>query len=241
MRSYNQLKNKCGRFAFALLTLSSLLISACVKPKNHDSNVDSSASFYVTEVKAGVDTAENVDGFSIPKARLYTFTACLKDRRTDEALPGAPFVISGGDRDFDAPTDKDGCSIWREKISFDYLAGEMYLPLERTITARGSGVGSRKVKLAINPWGLTEGADKFKDLDHASVESSQLASPDAAAKVLKAELAGGTKRQLFFANLPMKNSAHASTNGSIRRDFQIALDSSVMLTALNSVQKSVPV
>lgn len=226
----------------ALLIASAIAMSACVKPQNHDSNIDDTASFYVDEVRPAMDTAETANGFTIPLSRLYTFTACVKDRRTDESLPGAPFVISGGERDVEIHTDKNGCAVWSEKVAFDYLANEKYLPIERSITAKGSQVGSRKMKLAINPWALSKSARVAYDLDHhPDLPKAQVASEEQARASLKAELAGSTPRKLFIATLPYKNSAIQTGDGSVIRSLKVYLDPSITLTDIDGNQVQVPV
>jgi hypothetical protein len=227
----------------AVLVLAfALAMAACVKPQNHDSKVDDAASFYVDEVKPAMDTAETADGFTIPLSRLYTFTACLKDRRTDETLPGAPFVVSGGERDLDLHTDKNGCAVWSEKIAFDYLANEKFLPIERTITAKGSQVGARKLSLAINPWGLSKTAPVMYDLDHhPDLPKAEVANDEQARASLKSELSGSTPRKLFIASLPYKNSSFSTTDGSVARSFKVYLDPSITLTDIDGNQVAVPV
>jgi hypothetical protein len=210
-----------------------LAMSACVQPKNHDSNIDSAASFYVDEVKPSMDTAETIPGYTLPASRLYTFTACLKDRRTDDALPGAPFVISGGERDQDIHTDKNGCAIWSEKVAFDYLADEKYLPLDRTITAKGTQVGSRALKIAIDPWNLNGKSPSMYDLDHHTPPKAQIATDEQARTSLKAEMAGGTARKFYVENLPFDNSAVVTTDGTNVRKIRIYLDPRVMLTDID--------
>lgn len=222
---------------FFKLILISLMLAACVKPQNHDSNVDKAATFYVDEVKPAMDTAETYDGFTIPKARTYTFTACAKDRRTDEALPGAPFVISGGERDQDIHTDKDGCAVWSERIDFDYLSNEKYIPITRQITAKGTQEGSRTMKLAIDPWALNSKAKIMYDLDHhPDVPQAQLAQDDRALKTM-----GATERKLFIGSLPIKNAALATNDGTNARTITVYLDPSMSLTDIENAPVTVPV
>ena len=230
------------KLSFITLLAFSLMLSACVKPRNHDSNIDSTATFYVDEVKPAMDTAETVPGFTIPSARLYTFTACVKDRRTDELLPGAPFVISGGERDQDLHTDKNGCAIWSEKITFDYLADEKYLPITRTLTAKGSQIGAREMKLAINPWNLSDKGPVMYDLDHhPDLPKSQVADLPAVSRSLSLEFAGTTKRRLFIDKLPLRTSAVPTSDGSILKNFKVYLNTSIALTNIDGLSVPIPV
>ena len=208
--------------------LMSGMMSGCVKPQNHDSKIDDSASFYVSDVKASLATNDLIDGYSIPRSRLYTMTACLKDRRTDEALPGLPFEISGGsgsrEIDQEFSTDKNGCAIWREKIAFDFLAQEIYLPMKRTLTLKGLQSGSRVMNLAVNPWTRNESAPAFVDLDHSSVPAKQLSV---------SETTSPQPRRLYIASLPIKNSAAEGAGATVSRNIKVYLDPSISMTDIN--------
>jgi hypothetical protein len=227
-------------FNFLSLAASAMLLASCVKPQNHQSKVDGAASFFVEKIgDPAVDTDSTVPGYSIPTAKLYTFTACVKDRRTEESLPSARFKIEGGAKTEEVTANKDGCLVWSEKIPFDFLANERYLPQTRIVTALGAQSGSRSLKLAVNPWKLNDKSEKFKDLDHTSVPASQLATDEQAALALKPESAGSQPRFLDLSGLPISNSPGQAADNQPVRVLKLEIKPRISLTDI--LGNSVPV
>lgn len=215
---------KTGASTFKMLALLALL-AGCVKPGTHESK-EESATFFNDSVDGRSETSALVEGFSIPKEKLFTFKTCLKDRRTSEALAGYEFKVTGGPGEATAKADESGCIQWSEKIQFNYLAQERYLPMNRTIVGSGFAKGSRAVKLAINPWNLSGKSKDVVDLAVSQVPTQYLVKEADVARALSG--ADDGPRKLYVASLPIEN-APGEEKGRLVRNFKLEMQPSVVL------------
>ncbi len=210
----------------ALTVAASLVLAAgCVKPGTHAMS-DDSATFFNDKVEGTSETSALVEGYSIPKEKLFTFKTCLKDRRTEEALAGHSFTVNGGRASQSLKADESGCIKWSEKIAFNFLAQEKYLPITRAIVGSGMATGTRTLKLAINPWNLNDKATEFADLAYTQVPAEMTANESDVADAL-----GGAsvERKLYVENLPVENTPGEEA-GKLVRNFKLQVSPSILLT-----------
>ncbi len=187
MRHSNQI------FPIGMMTIAftALVAIGCMRPKTYapDDPGLGIASFYASRVELaekGKKVAE-VDGFSIPTRKVYTLRTCLRSKRTERPAAQAVFEFSGKDLEgkerepLYVTTDAKGCFTWTEEVAFNFFGEEVYLPLERKITATvDSGQkGSVKIRLAVNPWNLSGTASEVVDLNKDS--------PPPGARIMSAE------------------------------------------------------
>ncbi len=144
-----------------ILILSALLVSlsGCFKAdKKSQADIDknSGSSFIVGEVTGRSDILpEDLDPVSkYPKARTYTFSACVKNWVTDAKLYGQKFVATDGNREFPTTlTDSDkGCFSWQEKVAYNPTADAVYVELVRSIKGSGVNRGQVDIPIAVMPW-----------------------------------------------------------------------------------------
>ncbi|MEK7355467.1 MAG: hypothetical protein AAB250_03415, partial [Bdellovibrionota bacterium] len=227
---------KSGASQFKALVKTSFLlavatsISACVKPQSREGSKEGS-TFFNEKVEGGSETSAYVEGYSIPKEKLFTFKTCLKDRRTEEALAGYEFTVSGGTQEQKLRADEGGCIKWAEKVQFNFLTDEKYLPITRTIVGSGFASGTRTLKLAINPWNLNAKAKDLVDLEHGQVPSGSTAKDEEVTKALSGD-GFGIVRKLYVGSLPIENTP-GETNGKLIRNFKIEIQPSILLSDIS--------
>lgn len=185
-----------------------VLFTGCFRPQARDMNAEgqdeeakkTAASFELGEIKGGVAQAAMIPGFSIPQSKLYNYSLCLKDRRTQEAIRGHSFAISGGgpgsggETEWTVKTDVSGCLNWSETVEFNFFSSEKFLPLRRLITAKSPGdAGAREIRFAINPWNFNGQSATVVDLTLKSdaIPTEQLATEAEVAELLRGESTTG--------------------------------------------------
>lgn len=216
-------KMSASKFMAGFLSL--LALSGCVKPGTHEAK-EESATFFNDSVDGRSETSALVEGFSIPKEKLFTFKTCLKDRRTSEALAGYEFKVTGGSSEQTSKADELGCIKWSEKIAFNYLSQERYLPISRAIVGSGFATGTRALKIAINPWNLSGKGKDVVDLAVSQVPAEFLAKESEVAAALSAD--ADATRKLYLASIPIENTP-GEENGKLVRNFKLELEPSVVL------------
>ena len=175
---------------------------------------------------------------------MFNFSVCVKDRRTSDPVKGHQFRISGGENEQTLQSDAAGCLGWSEKISFNFLARETYVPIDRTLTAVGMQSGSRVLKLAINPWKFSTKLDDVVDLNYNKLASGSLATSDDASRLLhvpvaaepNAPISGKTGAiQIWPAKVSVENKTVSTiTDGGIRRQLTLWLQPQLLLTDLQN-------
>lgn len=125
-------------------------------PGSEDLNDSSGSTFYFTSTKADF-TKETVfhKKLLIPVSRELSLKVCVSDQLRSKSIVGHDFQIKGESTDLVVRTDANGCLIWQEKISFNFLNDEKNVTFRRQIIARGVQKGSRQIDFAINPWAET--------------------------------------------------------------------------------------
>ncbi|MBL7686610.1 MAG: hypothetical protein JNJ49_01155, partial [Bdellovibrionaceae bacterium] len=230
--------NLSGR-TFSVLLASLAVMVGCVKPQsrpNDPNNTDASkmsetkdASFYNEEVTGGAVTSKNVDGFSIPTAKLYTFKTCVKDKRTRDTIKGHKFIVHGGEKAVDVRSDASGCVNWSETVPFNFMSDAKFLPLERFIEADGMHKGTRRIRVAINPWNH-DGSEAVRDIEIRPLPDDQLASKEEVAKILKGETKSGEIAERFLWIDDLRANATHNPNGDAKSvDFSISMGPKILL------------
>lgn len=190
-------------------------VTGCFKPGTHsrsdllgDRSADlNSATFVIpAPVKGVARDPQMTEGFSIPASKLFNFTACVKNPRTFESLVGHPFVIEGGPESLSVRSDASGCLNWSERMVFDFLSGEKYLPIRRRIVGRGMQSGVRELRLAINPWNFRGKGDDVVDLSYSEVPSSYLAPENEVESLIAGKSREGepVKRDLWINQMDLQ-------------------------------------
>lgn len=135
-----------------LITMAALSACSMPKPENRENegNNDHGATFFIESSDGDVISEVVHQSISFPKSKNFRFTTCVKDVAYSKPLTQYPFTIKELGKDI--KSDAKGCLVWNEDIEFNALATPHYLQIERTIQANGLHKGSRKMKLAINPW-----------------------------------------------------------------------------------------
>ena len=227
MNFYNSAqKNKSNLLVLGFVMLA---LSSCVKPQNHQVQAGA-ATFYNDKVEGGSETSAFVQGFSIPSEKLFTFKTCVRDRRTDESLPGSQFKITGGAVEIPVTADSTGCLKWAETVKFDYLTTEKYLPITRTLVGQGFSVGSIELRLAINPWNLSSKSKDLVDLSVTQIPESSKASAEQVEAALNA-FSTSTGKQSIPLSIPSLSIENTTGSGQgIVRQLKLAFSPALMMT-----------
>ena len=209
-------------FSLAVLSLS---LAACVRPQSQ--NVSSRSTFVIDSVKGSSTVSRQLRGFSIPSARLYNFSACLKDKRTAESIKRHAFIVLGGTKEIHQRTDDSGCLNWSEEIAYNHLADERYIRLDRKITSSRMQSGTRDVRLAINPWGFSGGSDVV-DLSKSEVPEEYLSDESEMMRV-------SSPKRVHVSKLTIDNSPRRSAQ-RLSRSLRVHLSPSILLRDLRGQQ-----
>lgn len=233
--------NCCKLFAsirmFALPLILAMTVTACVKPSPRDVNPNAAsddanqpaATFFAGDVSGSAVVSKNFDGFSIPSQKLFTFKTCVQDKRTREPIKGHKFDVLGAKNltiANDGRSDESGCVNWSEEIDYNGASDSRYIPLKRTLAARGMHTGSRNFNICINPW---DNSDVVRDCGRRPVPAEQLAKPDEVGNYLKGMNEKGevNKRHLWVNDLRL-NSVHNPGGGGVGMiDFSVAMSPKV--------------
>lgn len=157
-----------SKWLFGIICAGQLfLLAAChlPAPLERDSGGTDMATFFVAEAKGGSLTTTLTKDFSVPKSKIFNFTACVMDQAHSKPLVGHPFRIEEVGQNL--KTDEKGCLNWNEEIAFNYFAAPHYLEWPRHIIATGLHKGRRLVRFAINPWN-----DNDKSLPVVNLETT---------------------------------------------------------------------
>lgn len=151
----------------SLLSIS-LILSACQlpKPEQRKDGQQTAASFYIDNLSSDLLETQLDEKISIPKAKKYRITACLKDIKQSKPILNSTFEISTG---ITVDTDTKGCINWQEKLEFNSFSEPKYLEINRDIRAVGLHQGQTQAQLAINPWVFDKSIPEFIDLSHNQV------------------------------------------------------------------------
>lgn len=242
--------SKLGTLVLAV----ALLTTACVKPgpRSADPNANfsdptkpdanqSAATFYNEEVTGNAIVTQNVQGFSIPTEKLFSFKTCVFDKRLRETIKGHLFVVKGGEKDVEVRSEESGCLNWSETIAFNGAQNAKYIPLKRMIVAKGMHTGARDLSICINPWNY-DGSEAVRDCARRPVPSEMLVSSSVAASYLKGEDKSGEtlKRYLWVDDLRM-NSIHnpGGADGSLI-DFSISVGPKVLTRNIRGDEEAMP-
>lgn len=231
-----------------------LTLSGCMKPgaRSADPNANFSdptksnvnqpaATFYNEDVTGSAIVTQNVQGFSIPTEKLFSFKTCVFDKRTRESVKGHAFVIKGGAKDIEARSEESGCVNWSERIAYDGIADAKYIPLKRTLFANGMHTGARDLSICINPWNY-DGSEAVRDCARRPVPDEMLVASTEAASYLKGISKNGEKisRHLWVDDLRM-NSIHnpGGADGALI-DFSISIGPKVLMRNIRGDEDPVP-
>jgi hypothetical protein len=196
----HQMNLKASSKVFTLALGLTLGLSGCLRPeaRNPLAAPDVSgeqAAFNVTQVRGESTSTAHFPGFSIPSAKRYRFTACVRHRITREPLVHQEFEVRGKESSVAARSLEDGCLTWSEDLPFSFLSDEAYLRMERVLVSQA--FGQRKIRLAVNPWGLSAGQEVV-DLDRSET------SPLSAAEILSDDEAHNRLRGLNAQGQPLR-------------------------------------
>jgi hypothetical protein len=218
---------------FAQLLAIVVMVSSCIRPQAHSPAQDPAigskeltpSSFNLARVtlKSSVVTSQ-INGFSIPSEKLYTFEVCVQNKHTRVDVRGEPFTIQPGEQK--VRTDDRGCLDWSERLTLNMGADQKFVELKRTVVANGMQSGSREVRLAVNPW---DNQDKFFDLDYDKLDESLLTRAEVATASLQGLNADASvaSRSLVLGDLPMVGAPAESERASSKAQITSA-DASVV-------------
>jgi hypothetical protein len=245
---------RLGKLASAVALVAVLMLTAaCVRPgpRAADPNANfsdptkpdanqSAATFYNEEVTGNSIVTQNLKGFSIPTEKLFSFRTCVFDKRLRESIKGHQFVIKGGEKEIEVRSEESGCLNWSEPISFNGTQNAKYIPLKRTIIAKGMHSGARDLAICINPWNY-DGSEAVRDCARRPVPVEMLVPIAAAPSYLRGEEQGGDqlKRYLWVDDLRM-NSIHnpGGVDGSII-DFSISIGPKVLTRNIRGDEEAI--
>lgn len=239
MRHSNQ------KFTIGMMTIAITAMAAigCMRPKTYapDDSGLGAASFSVGKVELaedGMKKLAEVDGFSIPTRKLYTLKTCVKSKKSERPAAHVVFELTGKnpegkERDpLYVTTDAKGCFTWTEEIAFNFFGEEVYVPLERRLTAtEGSGQrGSAKIRLALNPWNLSGSANEVVDLNQkdALPKGVEVKSEDETPVYLSGRTENASK-QLSVSRFSLHSipSQYVSTEDVQARDLVLAVEPAI--------------
>jgi len=219
------------RFKWILpIAASALLLVGCTKADqkpdgvNGNEGTEGSASFRVTSLSGDgtvlqvpattTDVTTNLTYASIwkvPREASFRFTACIDDRATRKAAIGHQFAVEiPGSRQRIAdvpPTTGEGCFSWHESVPFTYFVKRSkWVTLERDIIGIGLHSGRHRVKVAVNPWAVGQGArdsgDEFRFLRDKPLHPSLLIPAVNADAALSGEALG--QDQLYVGDVDIQ-------------------------------------
>ncbi len=203
----------------AALILGALaFLNACTKPDNKpdavngNSGVEGTATFTVNQVTGKAvlvnpksiytnktDGGGRVSSWRVPRAVSYSFTACIEDRATNSRAKGQTFKVEVPGTNLGiadvTPTTPSGCFTWMETIPFSfYVKNSRWVVVERDIVGAGVHTGRQRVRLAINPWavgdGAREGGREFEYLRESRLPVEKLVPFSQFDAALSGQLAG---------------------------------------------------
>lgn len=213
--------------AWALGTLAGCFKPQTRAPEPSSTDEVSTSTFIVDEVRGRADQGQVHQGFSIPRTRFYAMSVCVRDKRTQEPIRGQRFEINGATEGEakNVTSDANGCVNWSEDVQFDFLAGERYVPVERLITAKSRHSGTRRLRLALNPWRLSANAADLVDLSRATVPEGTLASSEEAISLLgPSRSAGGARLHVRSLQIEATPLAGAAAQGETSPGRMLRLD-----------------
>ncbi len=235
-----------------------LMIAAC-SSKVEKTNAQGVATFFVDNIDGNSEISKIDSSFSLPKERLYSFHACLKDVVQSKAIIGHSFTISGGESLTRVQADEQGCLNWSEHLTYNFLAEANYVQTTRLITANGVHQGQVKINLALNPW--SHGEDTSKVIDPSKKALASLLTQSNTTSALMAQglhtplwainprvtivekefTTSGAKMNLKYQtklSLALKNSAHQNIQYPLSSgtfDIEMFLYNSVIENGVSSV------
>jgi hypothetical protein len=238
---FGLLRIRGSRVVFLSGFVAILALSGCFKPQGRGVEAQNErladekgeikpATFFLGEVSGTSEIANLHAGFSIPESKLFNFKTCVQDKRTQDVIKGHKFVIGGGESEQVATSDTDGCLSWAERIRFNFLGDEFYLPVRRTITAEGIHSGVREIRLAINPWSLSNGANAVVDLSRKIVAEKSLALEEKASVLLTGLSSDGKSatRPLWLESLSVDNEPLVSSQSTLQRRLRLRFVPSIL-------------
>ncbi len=163
------------------------MVTGCMQPRQGD-EVDAAlngttekmqvATFYVTgEIKAIGHTSKVSKVWKLPSEKVFSYTACLEDRKTKRKVIGHEFEIinSENGKIQKIKTNERGCLIWQESVAFNFNADATYISVNRYVRGHGVHKGQQILRMAINPWAPYRGSKvrEFIDLSTSALPKAQ--------------------------------------------------------------------
>lgn len=218
------------------VTVVTLALTGCFKPSPH-ANSDA-ATFNASTVEGSAQIENLIDGFSLPKSKLFNFHVCLEHRRTKSPAVGESFRIEGGDRVAAVRGDKDGCVQWSESVAFEITADEHYVELRRRVIATGGHSGSVELRMAINPWNISGSSPAVVDLSKTKLPDGDVVPVEAGSDALQGKLANASaeKAKLVVEKVIIDGPAAKVSASGYVRSMILTMDTALMVRDLK--QKS---
>lgn len=205
-------------FKILLTAMSLIALTNCNLPdtqKRQDA-ANSASSFFVEKLSGNFTSEKFHDDISIPKERVYTFKACLKDLKKSKAITNHPFLIEEINQE--VKSDSSGCVNWTEGFSLEYLTEPSFLKMERKIVSKGLHTGAETIIFAINPWDI----ETYKEIvDLSKNNISPLTEGEAATLKLK-----GTDEKIK-SDLWLEDGRLFVTDDKLGENFQLKYDFSL--------------
>lgn len=237
----------------AALILGLVLMSACTKPDSKPDSVNGGngtegiATFSISSLEGkGIlvnpksiyrnktDGANRQGHWRTPRAVSYTFNACIEDRATRNKARGQTFKIEIpgtklGIADV-TPTTPSGCLSWRETIPFSfYVRNSRWVVVERDIVGAGAHTGRQRIRFAINPWSVGDGAREhgrdFVFLREESLPEEKLVQFPQMNAALSGQLQGDDELIADGVQIKTIRNSERSTGTSLR--FEITVEPKV--------------
>lgn len=157
-------------FFFTSAIASFLFLASCSLPTPQPHSpiqTEGQAHFYLDRASAKFIETRTFDKMDLPAAKTISFSACVKDRKTNRPIQSQTFEIGGENgKAVTTKSDRAGCMNWNEELEFSIFKKAHNLLLKREIRNRGRFNGSAGIHFSVNPWNNTAYSEidtKFSD------------------------------------------------------------------------------
>lgn len=120
--------------------------------------------------------------------KTFDLRVCLRDAATSRLIPDETFEVHGGPETLALTTNPEGCLMWTETLSFNPVASQVYVTLQRELRPTGAYRESAPISLSVgvSPWRDQAGV---ADLRYQKV--SPLLPPESTADALAGKIPAG--------------------------------------------------
>jgi len=182
------------------------------------------------------DGAKRATNWRIPREAVFTFGACIEDASTHADARGHNFnveMVQAGRKikiGNVTPTRPNGCFTWMETIPFSYFVKQSrWVVLVRDIVGTGIHSGRQRIRIAVNPWAIGDGArdggEPVVYLRDDNVHASQLYEGNDADKAFSGEGLG--EDQLFVDDVSIQTIRRGERDSGTLLSMNISMEPKV--------------